>query len=228
LLVPRRGHELLGVAGGGRAAVAGSARARAAFGRACVRASLLVGLLGPGVPMARLPNILVTGTPGTGKSSHCEALCEAVSELRHVDVNAVAREEQLFAGHDAERDADILDDDKVVDALEGRMAQGGCVVDTHSLIDYFPERWFDLVVVLQTNNTVLFDRLSKRGYSASKIQENVQAEIMMVLTEEAQSSYAEEIVQILPSNTVEELESNVERIVQWLKAWVQEHNVNDN
>lgn len=50
-------------------------------------------------------------------------------------------------------------------------------------------RWFDLVVVLQTDNTVLYERLEKRGYAAPKIQENVQCEIMMVLLEEARDSY---------------------------------------
>ena len=34
-------------------------------------------------------------------------------------------------------------------------------MDFHSC-DFFPERWFDLVIVLQTDNTVLYDRLDKR------------------------------------------------------------------
>jgi len=41
------------------------------------------------------------------------------------------------------------------------MVAGGSIVDHHSC-DYFPERWFDLVVVLQTDNTVLYQRLEKR------------------------------------------------------------------
>ena len=41
------------------------------------------------------------------------------------------------------------------------MAAGGNVVDYHGC-DFFPERWFDLVIVLQTDNTVLWNRLEKR------------------------------------------------------------------
>ena len=37
---------------------------------------------------------------------------------------------------------------QVVDALEDALSAGGCVVEAHSC-DFFPERWFDLVVVLQ-------------------------------------------------------------------------------
>lgn len=48
------------------------------------------------------------------------------------------------------------------DALEDQLACGGNIVDYHSC-DFFPERWFDLVVVLQTDNTVLYERLEKRS-----------------------------------------------------------------
>lgn len=94
------------------------------------------------------------------------------------------------------------------------MAAGGVIVDHHGS-EFFPERFFDLVVVLQTDNTVLYDRLAARHYAAAKIQENVQCEIMHVPCEEAQRSYAEGIVQVLASNEMDELEQNVERIVAW-------------
>lgn len=41
------------------------------------------------------------------------------------------------------------------------MEEGGIIVDYHGC-DFFPERWFDRVVVLQTDNSILYDRLSKR------------------------------------------------------------------
>lgn len=41
------------------------------------------------------------------------------------------------------------------------MSEGGYIVDFHSC-DFFPERWFDLVVVLRANTAVLYDRLKER------------------------------------------------------------------
>jgi len=41
------------------------------------------------------------------------------------------------------------------------MSEGGKIVDYHGC-DFFPERWFDIIFVLRTNNTALFDRLLKR------------------------------------------------------------------
>ena len=50
-------------------------------------------------------------------------------------------------------------------------------------------RWFDLVIVLTTDNAILYERLEKRGYDQKKISENVQCEIMAVIVEEARESY---------------------------------------
>jgi len=47
-----------------------------------------------------------------------------------------------------------LDEDMVCDELEEQMTSGGNVLDFHSC-DFFPERWFDLVVILRTDTDVL-------------------------------------------------------------------------
>ena len=104
----------------------------------------------------------------------------------------------------------------MVDALEEVVEAGGCIVDHHGS-DLFPERWFDLVVVLQCDNTVLYDRLEKRGYTVKKIQENVECEIMQVTLEEALDSYKEEIVKPLQSNTPGDQETNIQMLVDWIK-----------
>ena len=50
---------------------------------------------------------------------------------------------------------------QVVDELEDQMCEGGNIVDYHGC-EFFPERWFDIVFVLRTNNTRLYDRLEQR------------------------------------------------------------------
>ncbi|KAG5179445.1 P-loop containing nucleoside triphosphate hydrolase protein [Tribonema minus] len=163
------------------------------------------------------PNILVTGTPGTGKTCTCAAIAEATG-LTHVDVGAVVRAEQCHEGRDAEFDAFVLDEDKLCDALAPRAAAGGCVLDFHSC-DFFPEDWFDLVLVLRADTATLFDRLKARGYHEKKLQENMQCEIMQVVLEEAHEAFPAPIIHELQSNTVEEMEANVDRVKQWLQQW---------
>ena len=46
------------------------------------------------------------------------------------------------------------------------MSEGGNVVDYHGS-EFFPERWFDIVFVLRTDNTLLYQRLEERyGHSS--------------------------------------------------------------
>lgn len=107
---------------------------------------------------------------------------------------------------------------KVVDEIEDQMSEGGNVVDYHGC-DFFPERWFDIVFVLRTNNTTLYERLEQRGYDGKKLSENVECEIMQTILEEARDSYKKEIVNELQSNTTDELENNLEQIEAWIQQW---------
>lgn len=166
-----------------------------------------------------LPNILITGTPGVGKSTLCQQL-EEKTGLEWLQVGKIAEENQCFNGYDEDYNCPILDEEKVLDEMEDKMTEGGKVVDYHSC-DFFPERWFDIVFVLRTDNTILYDRLAQRGYNKKKLEDNVQCEIFQVILEEAQSAYQEDIVHKLPSNTPEDMDNNLEKIICWLEQWKQ-------
>ncbi|CAM6091372.1 unnamed protein product [Calypogeia fissa] len=167
------------------------------------------------VGQQRGPNVLVTGTPGTGKTSTCSLLASA-TRLKHVNVGDLVKEKELHDGWDDELKCFIVNEDLVCDELEDQMSAGGNIVDYHGC-DFFPERWFDVVVVLQTDTAVLFERLSNRGYMDAKLQNNIECEIFQVLLEEARESYKEEIVMNLPSNTIEDMSNNVGLLKDWLK-----------
>lgn len=50
---------------------------------------------------------------------------------------------------------------QLIDELEEVMEGGGKIVDFHSC-GIFPERWFDLVLVLRAETNVLYPRMEKR------------------------------------------------------------------
>lgn len=110
--------------------------------------------------MRTQPNIVVTGTPGVGKTTHCEMLAEKTG-LRHVSVNQVVKDKECHEGWDDEFHSWIVDEDKLLDALEDEAKTGGCIIDWHAC-DLFPESWIDLVVVLRVDSTTLYDRLAAR------------------------------------------------------------------
>eukprot|EP00730_Choanoeca_flexa_P000614 TRINITY_DN10269_c0_g2_i2.p1 TRINITY_DN10269_c0_g2~~TRINITY_DN10269_c0_g2_i2.p1 ORF type:complete len:189 (+),score=27.73 TRINITY_DN10269_c0_g2_i2:321-887(+) len=171
----------------------------------------------------RPPNILVCGTPGTGKSSFCEELASRTG-FKHLDISQLAIERNLIDEYDDARQTSVIDEDKVIDELDDandiNIMQGGHIVDYHGC-DFFPERYFQLVLVLRAENSVLWDRLAARGYHLEKIQENVQAEIMQVVLDEARSSYSEEIVHELFSETVDQMEENLDRTQSWINAHIE-------
>ena len=175
-----------------------------------------VGGEGSGFPSLR-PNILVTGTPGTGKSTTAEQAAERIG-FKYINVTLLIQQHECHEGKDEEFDTLILDEDKLLDVMEPILAEGGCIVDFHTP-EIFPERWFELVLVLRTSTAALFDRLTARGYSEKKRNENMECEIMEIVAEAARESYEAEILHELPSNTLQDLDSNVERITAWFAAW---------
>ncbi|KAG1716555.1 hypothetical protein ID866_607 [Astraeus odoratus] len=173
------------------------------------------------------PVIVVTGTPGTGKSTHAQLLVkESPIPLRHINVGDMVKARGLHEGFDEEWQSYTVDEDKLLDELEPLATQGGVILDWHTC-DIFPERWIDLVVVLRCNHTLLWERLENRGYPLKKIQENNEAEIMGVIADEAKEAYESEIVVELQSESTEDLEENVSRMVAWIEAWLKD-NAHDN
>ncbi|TVY81015.1 Adenylate kinase isoenzyme 6-like protein HBR1 [Lachnellula suecica] len=164
-----------------------------------------------------LPNIIVTGTPGVGKTTHCEILAENTG-LKHLSINDVVKNRGCHDGYDDEFKSWIVDEDKLLDAIEDEVKLGGYIIDWHAC-DLFPKSWIDLVVVLRVDSKQLYDRLKARNYPEAKLQENVDSEIMEVLLQEARESYDEEIVVELTSNSTDEMDKNIERIESWLEQW---------
>ena len=136
---------------------------------------------------------------------------------------------------------------QLLDELEPRVESGGVILDWHSC-EVFPERWPDLVIVLRCDHTKLWDRLERRcvcavlgvefdnvdslslvltcrGYPLKKIQENNEAEIMEVVLDEARSSYPAEVVVELKSESTDDLDANVARLVEWVTTWARNNGI---
>lgn len=196
------------------------------------------------------PNILVTGTPCVGKTATASLIAERLN-MYHVNVGDIISKHKFHLEYDESLQTHVLDEDKLLDHLETKFdaspddedddsdsddneqqiqpkagKKGNLVADYHSC-DLFPERWFDLIIVLRADTHILYDRLMKRGYSENKRSQNIQCEIMQVVLDEAKESYAKEIVVELKSNGIQDMEQNVDRIVAWYHQWIQDHQNNN-
>ena len=127
------------------------------------------------------PTIILTGTPGTGKTTHAQLLAEeSPIPLKHINVGDLVKEKGLYEEYDEEWQSYTVDEDRVrgqlffftfytlltarpqlLDELEPLASAGGVILDWHTC-ELFPERWADLVVVLRCDHTRLWERLEKR------------------------------------------------------------------
>jgi adenylate kinase len=171
----------------------------------------------------RAPNILITGTPGAGKTSLASQIAE-MTGMNLINIGDLVKEKGLHDGWDEEFQCYTLNEDKLCDELEPILGAetGGNIVDFHTA-SFFPVRWFHLVLVLRASTSTLYTRLEKRGYAQNKIDENMEAEILQVCLDEARDGWNEEQVVELQSDTLDDMESNAQRCVQWIEHWKQQH-----
>ncbi len=62
--------------------------------------------------MRSQPNIIVTGTPGVGKTTHTEVLAQN-TKLKHLSINDIVKERGCHDGYDEQFKSWIVDEDKV-------------------------------------------------------------------------------------------------------------------
>ncbi len=122
--------------------------------------------------------IMVSGTPGTGKTEVSKLLSEKL-KYRLIKINDFAYENDLITGQDEKRGSLLVDTEalnKMIKDLKGHL-----VIEGHMahLLDA------DTVFVLRTNPDILEKRLQERNWLPDKINENVEAEILDVCLKEA-------------------------------------------
>ncbi|EDW85569.1 uncharacterized protein Dwil_GK23083 [Drosophila willistoni] len=163
------------------------------------------------------PNILITGTPGVGKSYLCEKLSKK-HDFNWIDCSKIAKDMDFVEEYDAEYNCPILDEDKLMDYLEPVMAKGGNIVEYHGC-DFFPERWFHGVFVVTCSNTILYDRLKARNYDEKKLKSNIECEIFGTVLGEARDSYKADIIFQLNGETRADAEKSLDMIENWYSIW---------
>ncbi len=121
--------------------------------------------------------VALTGTPGTGKSSVAAVLGSRGYYVLPLD--RLAEERKLIAGFDAARGTREVD----VDALDREVrvpAKLGFLVSHYAHL-----LTVDMAVVLRCHPRTLGERLRARGWPDAKVRENVEAEAIDTITQEA-------------------------------------------
>lgn len=123
--------------------------------------------------------IIVTGTPGTGKTTLARALAKAI-EACYLNLTKFVSKHKLYSGTDRQRRTKIIDMARTRAHLkkELRMMHGPVVIDTHVPAGIVPGEMVKRVFVLRSDPRILEGRLRAKKWKANKIRENVLAEIV--------------------------------------------------
>jgi adenylate kinase len=166
--------------------------------------------------------ILITGTPGTGKTTVSQLLA---TELRACYVNPqnLLRCKSIGHAYDEKRRTHTVSLPRLRKALYDHTAQAdhGLVIDTHIAPEIGTLPRLVRAIVLRCDPIVLQRRLERKRWSESKISENLQAEILDICLWEAVQSYgSQKITEIdttdrTPKQVVQQITEGMHKKRTW-------------
>jgi adenylate kinase len=140
--------------------------------------------------------ILITGTPCTGKTVVAKQLTKKMG-ADYINLTELANTYNLIVGKDENRKTFVVDEEKmrqklteIIDATQ----KTTIVVDGHYAPTVVPKRYVTHVFVFRRNPVELRGFMQKRGFTDTKIWENLASEILDVCLVEALQEHEKEKV----------------------------------
>lgn|SRR3989338_2923877 len=138
--------------------------------------------------------IILTGTPGTGKTSIAKELAKILN-AGLIDVNKVIKKNKLDEEYDKKRKTNVVNELKLAKILQDiakrfknekelNSKRKLLIIESH-MSHFLPRKYVDYCFVTKCDIKELSTRLGKKGYSKAKISENIEAEIFEVCLQEA-------------------------------------------
>ena len=130
---------------------------------------------------SRFVTLLVTGTPGTGKSVLAKKL-SLLLDYTYFDVNSYAKKTHIYSSYDRKRRTYVVDASKLamhlIKVRQEALKTGykGIIFDSH-MSHFLPSKYADLCLVTRCSLKALEKRLRGKGYNKAKVRENIDAEI---------------------------------------------------
>jgi adenylate kinase len=129
--------------------------------------------------------ILVTGTPGVGKSRLASLLSKRRG-FKLLELSLLVKREGLYTGFDKERKSYVVDERRLRKRLETiSRSSENLVIASHMVGRFLPKGLVKMAIVLRLDPVVLYRRLRARGWTSRKAWENTEAEILDISLQES-------------------------------------------
>nr|WP_292319453.1 AAA family ATPase [Caldisphaera sp.] len=145
--------------------------------------------------------IIISGTPGTGKSSIGKILSEEIN-CKYIEVSEFAIKKGLVVPDETGRNTYVIKEEELKEEIL-KESNGLTILITH-----YPDVFLDddrfyfntaFVLLLRTNPLILMKRLENKGWDHKKISENVLAEAFNTIAEDIYD-YNDMIIEIDTTN----------------------------
>ena len=127
---------------------------------------------------------IITGTPGTGKSTLAAQLSEETGSTV-VNITAILKQRKLDGEWDAKRNCFVVDVEKLTLILEDLAESDPEIIIDGHLSHYLSPKYVNQSFVTKCDLPELKKRLIARGYDENKVRENLDCEIFDVCHTEA-------------------------------------------
>ncbi|KAI5180414.1 adenylate kinase [Nematocida sp. AWRm80] len=125
------------------------------------------------------PRILITGTPGVGKTTLSKYIGK-ITGYKILSLSDIIAKKHLYSNKCNMYNTLEYSPGKVMKYLKKKTNDGkGYIIDTHDP-ESVSQIEIDVIIVLSADTKVLQQRYLERGYNQSKIDVNIQVEIMEV------------------------------------------------
>lgn len=126
--------------------------------------------------------IIITGTPGCGKTSLGNSLAKRL-DASIIHLTDLIKNSDYPKEYDKARDTWIINEKKMKRTVKkqiqaARQANVNYLIIESHFSDIVPNKYIDLAIVLRCDPEILYNRLISRGYVEEKAKENVQSEIL--------------------------------------------------
>ena len=124
--------------------------------------------------------IIITGTPGVGKTRLARTLANQMDSL-FLDIGSFVKEEKLYSRFDRKDRSYVMDEVRVKRGLARFFANNApesIIVEAHTLGPYMPKRPGMRAIVVRLDPLLLARRLKARRWPQRKVWENVEAEFI--------------------------------------------------
>ena len=130
--------------------------------------------------------VALTGTPGTGKTT--ASLAMKKHGWKVLDLNRAIVSNRLYTGKDMRRKSFIADMRAVGQFVRNKTEEGNWIIASH-LSHLLSDSVINVVIVLRCQPDVLRKRLKLKKWSLAKIDENVEAEMISLISSEARERH---------------------------------------